>query len=87
MAVWDEGAPRPSSGGFAPLEPRAGQPRKSAVAATRRPVGVRSASGSWLAAASRRMLKMVLDIEELALFLMFIAFVYFAIDWLQIIFR
>ena len=87
VAVWDDGAPRPSSGNFAPLDPRADQPRKSTVPATRRPVGLRSASGSWLTAAGRRMLKMVLDIEELALFLMFIAFVYFAIDWLKIIFR
>jgi hypothetical protein len=50
-------------------------------------VGLRKSGESSLTLAGRRLLHMVLDIEELALLVMFLAFVYFAIDWLKIIFR
>ena len=87
VAVWDAGGASESSG-FTPLEvksarPTASQGRRRAA----RPVGLRDTSPNWLASLGRRVLRMVLDIEELALFLMFLAFVYFAIDWLKIIFR
>ena len=87
VAVWDEGPSRSTSAGFTPLDASGGKARSSPPPTSRRPVGLKSKSESWLAAAGRRFLTMVLDIEELALFLMFLAFVYFAIEWLAIIFR
>ena len=52
-----------------------------------RPVGLRADEPGLLRKAGRRLLRMVVEIEELALFLMFLAFVYFAVEWLAIIFR
>ena len=90
-AVWEAGSREGSSGTFSPVRhptPRAASRRRPAAT---RPVGLRGAaagaSDGWLTRAAWRLLSMVLDIEELALFLMFVAFVYFAIDWLAIIFR
>jgi hypothetical protein len=84
--VWEAGATTPKSS-FTALEPRKPRPARNRSRAGTRPVGLRDRSDGWLASAGRRVLAMVFDIEELALFLMFLAFVYFAIDWMKIIFR
>ena len=87
VAVWESGRVQGGSGGFSPVSSS-----KAAAAARRpssraRPVGLRADEPGLLRKAGRRLLRMVVEIEELALFLMFLAFVYFAVEWLAIIFR
>ena len=51
-----------------------------------RPVGLRSGPvHGVLRTVLRRVVRAVVDIEELALLLMFLAFVYFGVGWLRII--
>ena len=79
VAVWDTG------GGPAT---KIGSVRESKARQrpTRRPVGLRtSPTGGAVSRGARRILRMIMDIEELALLLMFVAFVYFGVGWLKII--
>lgn len=61
-------------------------PRTQNEGKTGRPVGLRSRPvHGVLRTVLRRVVRAVVDIEELALFLMFVAFVYFGVGWLKII--
>ena len=84
MAVWDTG--REATGSLLPVPSADSSPR--APVGRGRPVGLKAGGErGTLRGLGRTLLRMIVDIEELALLLMFLAFVYFALDWLKIILR
>lgn len=85
LAVWDSGGgPRPSDEAVGP--PRKGKtrgPRRSA-----RPVGLRTRSPLGIVAAlERAVARATSSLEQIALIILFLAFVWFGIDWLLLILR